>query len=60
MIYKEDIYTEEMLTDSILALRRSYEAFHPEQELVILSLPKSDPQQRTQILARAMELFADA
>lgn len=60
MICKEEIYTEEMLTASILALCRSYEAFHPEQELVILSLPKSDQQQRRQILTRMMELLADA
>lgn len=60
MICKEELQAEEALTASLLALCRRYETLHPGQELIFLSLPKSDSVQRAQILARTVEILTDA
>ena len=60
MICKEVLQEEEALTASLLALCRRYEALHPGEELVFVSLPKSDSAQRAQILARTVEILIGA
>lgn len=47
------------MTAKIAGIIKEWEKLHPEEELIVISLPKNDPENRKRIITRLQELLSE-